>query len=210
MHPVVARGTDGPAVTARILLVDDEATGRELLARGLTRAGFEVETAGDAAEAAERLARDFAFVVTDLVMPRGDGLQLLAELNRRAHPAQRVVVTSFADKERVVSVLNLGADYLLEKPFGVERLTQVLRRLESERGDDADGLKRFFRRRLTGLPLTPRERELVELVLQGESNKQIARRLGISEQSVKNTLSHAYKSLDVQSRGELFHRVFPI
>lgn len=197
-------------MSSRVLLVDDEATGRELLARGLTRAGFEVETAGDATQAGERLVREFDFVVTDLVMPRGDGLQLLAELNRLAHPAQRVVVTSFADKERVVSVLNLGADYLLEKPFSVERLTQVLRKLESERGEDAEGLKRFFHRRLTGLPLTPRERELVQLVLQGDSNKQIARRLGISEQSVKNMLSHAYKSLDVQSRGELFHRVFPV
>ncbi len=193
-----------------VLLVEDEITGRDLLARGLTRSGFDVVTAPDGADAMALLARGFDFVVTDLLMPRVDGLQLLEELNRRGHPAMRVVITSFADKERVVAVLNLGADYLLEKPFGVDRLTEILKHLESERGVGTDQLGRFFRRRLHGLPLTPRERELVELLLQGDSNKQIARKLAISEQTVKNTLSHAYESLGVQSRSELFHKIFPI
>lgn len=196
--------------TRSILLVEDEATGRELLARGLQRAGYAVVTAADGLAATELLDRDFDFVVTDLVMPRADGVAVLEELNRRKHAALRVVVTSFADKERVVAVLNLGADYLLEKPFGVDALVSILTRLASERGDDPGQLTQFFRRRLAGMPLTPRERELVELVLQGDSNKQIARKLGLSEQTVKNALSHAYTSLGVQSRGELFHAVFPI
>ncbi|MCY2959505.1 MAG: response regulator transcription factor [Planctomycetota bacterium] len=194
----------------RILLVEDEAIGRELLARGLSRSGYEVETAADGVEAAALLEREFDFVVTDLVMPNADGLAVLAELNRRRHTALRIVVTSFADKDRVVAVLNLGADYLLEKPFGVEALGSVLERLKAERGDGTAHLAQFFRRRLLGLALTPREREMVELVLQGDSNKQIARKLGLSEQTVKNTLSHAYESLGVQSRGELFHAVFPV
>lgn len=194
----------------RILLVEDEPTGRDLLARGLARAGYEVETAADGARASELLAQAFDFVVTDLVMPNADGLSVLAELNRRQHPALRIVMTSFADKDRVVAVLNLGADYLLEKPFGVDALRAILERLKAERGDGTAHLAQFFRRRLLGLPITPREREMVEMVLQGDSNKQIARRLGLSEQTVKNTLSHAYESMGVQSRGELFHAVFPI
>jgi DNA-binding NarL/FixJ family response regulator len=193
-----------------VLLVEDESIGRELLARGLTRAGYEVTEAADGSEAREQLERDFDFVVTDLLMPRVDGLQLLEELNRRGHRALRVVITSFADKERVVAVLNLGADYLLEKPFGVEQLAQLLAKLECDRGLADERLGRFFERRLQGLPLTPRERELVALVLRGDSNKQIARKLTLSEQTVKNALSHAYRALDVQSRGELFHRVFPV
>lgn len=194
----------------RILLVEDEAIGRDLLARGLTRAGYEVVAAADGVRAAEFLGREFDFVVTDLVMPRADGLAVLAELNRLKHSAMRIVVTSFADKDRVVAVLNLGADYLLEKPFGVDTLCTVLERLKADLGDGSANLAQFFRRRLLGLPLTPREREMVEMVLQGDSNKQIARRLGISEQTVKNALSHAYESLGVQSRGELFHAVFPV
>lgn len=194
----------------RVLLVDDELMVRQLLARGLTRAGYAVTTACDGLEAAALLEQPFDFVVTDIVMPNADGLTVLGELNRRKHAALRVVVTSFADKDRVVAILNLGADYLLEKPFSVEGLCDILERLARERGADTTQLSQFFRRRLAGLPLTPRERELVELVLRGDSNKQIARKLGITEQTVKNALSHAYESLGVQSRGELFHAVFPV
>jgi DNA-binding NarL/FixJ family response regulator len=194
----------------RILLVEDEDVGRDLLARGLSRAGAHVETASDGEAALAQLTQPFDCIVTDLVMPRMDGLRLLEELNRRDDPALRVVITSFADKDRVVAVLNLGADYLLEKPFSVERLQSILEDLLEDRRRDPQRLVQFFRRRLLGLPLTARERELVSLVLQGDSNKQIAGKLGISEQTVKNTLSNAYARLGVQSRGELFHAVFPI
>jgi DNA-binding NarL/FixJ family response regulator len=211
VHAALAARAGVQVVTrGRILLVEDEATGRELLARGLTRAGYEVTTAENGVLAVKLLGGAFDFVVTDLVMPQGDGLSVLAELNQRRHPAARIVVTSFADKDRVVAVLNLGADYLLEKPFGVDTLCGVLERVAADRGDGTVHLTQFFRRRLLGLPLTLREREMVEMVLQGDSNKQIARKLGISEQTVKNALSHAYESLGVQSRGELFHAVFPI
>ena len=190
--------------------MEDETTGRDLLARGLSRMGYEVLTAADGAEAIARLDPEVDYVVTDIVMPVLDGLGLLGEMNRRGHPAQRVVITSFADKDRVVAVLNLGADYLLEKPFSVETLASLLARLEADRGEGVADITQFFRRRLHRLPLAPREREMVELVLRGESNKQIARKLGLSEQTVKNTLSNAYESLGIQSRGELFHVVFPI
>jgi DNA-binding NarL/FixJ family response regulator len=193
-----------------LLLVDDETTSRELMARGLRRAGFAVTTASDGREAAKLLAQPFDFVVTDLVMPHADGLALLDEMNRRGHAALRVVVTSFADKERVIAVLNLGAHYLLEKPFSVEQLARVLEQLREDRRADPNGLTRFFQRRLDGLPLTAREREIVGLLLQGDSNKQIARKLGLGEQTVKNSLSNVYARLRVQSRGELFHAVFPI
>lgn len=197
-------------MSARVLLVDDEPTARELLARGLERSGFRVDTAADGAEALERLSDAHDLVVTDIVMPRLDGIGLLEELARRRHRSQRVVITSFADKERVVRALNLGADYLIEKPFTVERLCAVLEQLRAQRGAADEPITQYFRRRLAELPLTPRERELVEHVLHGDSNKQIAQQLGIGEQTVKNMLSRAYANLGVQSRGELFHRVFPI
>lgn len=199
-----------PGQPASILLVDDEAPARELLARGLARRGFQVTPAADGAEAVTMLHRHWDAVVTDLVMPRLDGLGLLAEVNRLCPRALRIVVTSFADKDRVVAVLNLGADYLLEKPFGVERLAGILDRLLADRSSGDDHLGQFFLRRLRGLPLTERERELVALVLKGGSNKELAAALGTAEQTVKNLLSGVYAKLGVQSRGELFHAVFPI
>ena len=196
---------------ATVLLVEDEDIARELLARGLSRLGYHVTSARDGAEALPLLNQPWEVIVTDLVMPRLDGVALLAEINGRCPRALRVVITSFADKDRVVDVLNLGADYLVEKPFGVQRLADIIERLLTERaGEPPDRFAQFFQRRLHGLPLSPREREVVGLLLHGLANKEIAQRLGIGEQTVKNTLSSAYQRLGVTSRGELFHVVFPV
>lgn len=207
-------------MVADILLVEDEAPARELLARGLSRLGYRVTGVGDGADAVPLLHRPWDVVVTDLVMPRLDGLRLLDEVNRLCPRALRVVITSFADKDKVVAVLNLGADYLLEKPFGVDRLAGILERLLTDRAGSSatgvgaagsgDAMVQFFQRRLLGLPLTPRERELVAGLLKGQSNKELAATLSISEQTVKNNLSAIYAKLGVQSRTELFHAVFPI
>lgn len=196
--------------TAEILLVEDEAAARELLARGLARLGHRVTAVRDGAEAVSLLHRSWDVVVTDLVMPRIDGLHLLAEVNRLCPRALRVVITSFADKDKVVAVLNLGADYLLEKPFGVDRLAGILERLLDDRAGSTDNMVQFFQRRLLGLPLTARERDLVVGLLKGQSNKELAAAFGLSEQTVKNSLSTVYAKLGVQSRTELFHAVFPI
>jgi len=195
---------------ASILLVEDEAAARELLARGLSRLGFRVTGVGDGADAVPLLHKPWDIVVTDLQMPRLDGLRLLDEVNRLCPRALRVVITSFADKDKVVAVLNLGADYLLEKPFGVDRLAGILDRLLADRSGSTDSMVQFFQRRLLGLPLTIRERDLVAGLLKGQSNKELAANLGIGEQSVKNALSAIYAKLGVQSRTELFHAVFPI
>ena len=191
-------------------LVDDEATARDLLARGLARHGYRVTGARDGVEAVGLLHHPWDVIITDLVMPRMDGLRLLDEINRMSPRALRVVITSFADKDKVVAVLNLGADFLLEKPFGVERLAGVIERLLADRSTGADQMVEFFQRRLIGLPLTEREREVVTGLLKGRSNKELAGDFAIGEQSVKNMLSGIYAKLGVQSRTELFHAIFPI
>ncbi len=193
-----------------ILLVEDEQTARELLVRGLTRLGHRVTAAADGREALPLLDRRWDIVVTDLLMPGMDGLELLSHVARLCPRALRIVITSFADKDRVVAVLNLGADYLLEKPFSVDRLAGVVERLMTERAADGDQITHFFQRRLLGMPLTARERDIVALVLRGLANKEIAAQLGLGEQTVKNLLSGIYGKLGVQTRGELFHAVFPI
>lgn len=193
----------------RILLVEDEADARELTVRGLARHGFAAEGACDGLDALDRLAGGWDAVVTDLRMPRLDGLQLLGELRTRLPGAVRVVITSFGDKDSVLASLNSGADYLLEKPFTVRQLADLLNRLLAERSE-AGEVDQLFARRLATLPLTPREREMVVLVLKGLANKEIADALGIGEQTVKNALAAVYGKLGVASRGQLFHHVFPV
>ena len=191
----------------RVLIVDDEADARELLARGLGRLGWQVGTAADGVEAIACLDQGWSALVTDLRMPRADGLAVLAAARERLPEAIRVVITAFGDKLRVLAALNAGAHHLLEKPFGVADLDAVLRRLDQEREDRLAGL---FERRLADLDLSERERELVTLVLKGLPNREIASVLDLGEQTVKNYLAVIYTKLGVASRSELFHRILPL
>jgi DNA-binding NarL/FixJ family response regulator len=193
----------------RVLVVEDEGDARDLLVLGLQRQGFAAAGARDGQEALDRLADGWDVVVTDLLMPRVDGLRLLSVLDREHPHLYRVVITSFGDKQRVLASFNAGADYLLEKPFGVQQLTEVIRRLVTDERQERQ-LDRWFNRRLATLDLTPRERDLVVLVMKGMGNKEIAQHLGLGSQTVKNALFALYQRLGITSRGELFHLVFPV
>jgi DNA-binding NarL/FixJ family response regulator len=192
-----------------VLVVEDESDARELLVRGLARAGYRAEGAVDGEQARPKLVPELDVLVTDLVMPRLDGISLL-EVARDACPrALRVVLTSFADKERVVAALNLGASYLVEKPFTVQQIHELIQRLLRERAEASEPAA-MLQARLAALELSEREGRLVVYVLKGLANKDIASLLGVTEQSVKNYLFQLYRKLGIASRGELFHLVFPV
>ncbi len=192
----------------RILIVDDEADARELLVHGLARKGYAAEGACDGEEACALLDGTFDAVVTDLVMPRLDGLGLLKRIPELNPRAIKIVITSFADKERAIAALNLGANQLIEKPFTTQKLVDILERTLGERALDSPS--EALRRRLDALPVTVRERELVLHLLKGFSNKEIARLMDVREQSVKNYLHHMYAKIGITSRSELFHMMFPL
>ncbi len=193
----------------RILLAEDEDQSRRLLERGLARLGWEVCGVADGQAALDRLDVAWDVVVTDIRMPRVDGLALLPQLAERCPSARRIVITSFGDKKSVIQALNHGAHYLLEKPFTAQQLSEVIQRQLRDRDDGAQ-IDQLFRRRLASLPLQPRECEVVVLVLKGCSNRDIGAMLGVSEQRVKNQLLAIYHKLGVSSRGGLFHCVFPV
>lgn len=119
---------------SRILLVDDERRFAEVLALSLREEGFEVETRGDPHDALELVNREsWDVVVTDLRMPKMDGLELIDCIRRASPDTACVVVTAFATVETAMEALRKGVrDYLL-KPFRVEQLLFVLRRIEEER-----------------------------------------------------------------------------
>lgn len=198
---------------SRILVVDDEADARDLLSAALSRQGYEVVTASNGEQALALFDGKFDVVVTDLIMPKLDGIELLRHLRAIDAEVITVVITSFADKERAVAALNLGADYLIEKPFTgrqlIELIDQLLAKSDACVGSD-DRVSKLFIQRLVSLNLTDRERQLVTWILKGMPNQNIATCLGIREQTVKNMLFQLYQKLGISSRGELFHLVFPI
>ena len=132
---------------ARILLVEDDASIREITALGLRGAGFEVDTAADGADGLDRWRRDRPdLVLLDVMLPRLDGLEVLRAI-RRESTTPVVMLTARADTIDVVVGLESGADDYVRKPFElpelVARVRAALRRRGADADDAADGLVRL-------------------------------------------------------------------
>ncbi|HSN93312.1 MAG TPA: sigma-54 dependent transcriptional regulator [Anaeromyxobacteraceae bacterium] len=125
----MSAGVPAPAPRPRVLVVDDDPGLRYTLREILEAEGLEVDEAGDGQEALERLeAAPAALVVTDLRMPRMDGMALLRRLVARA-PAPRVVlVTAHGSERQAVEAMKAGAWDYFRKPFETEELLSVVRR----------------------------------------------------------------------------------
>jgi two-component system, OmpR family, response regulator ResD len=167
-------------VTTRIMVVDDDATVADVVARYLTRDGFDVETEDDGQRALERaLASPPDLLVLDLMLPGLDGLEVFRRLRERA-PVPTIMLTARGGEEERVLGLELGADDYLAKPFSPRELTArvhaVLRRAHAPlevhpstmRAGEVELDARAHEVTVSGRPvaLTVREFELLAFLMQ--------------------------------------------
>jgi DNA-binding NarL/FixJ family response regulator len=144
-------------------------------------------------------------VLMDLQMPGIDGVAATRQIVASGAQSQVVVLTSFSDSERIVAALDAGAIGYLLKDTEPEDLLEGVR--AAARGESPLN-PRAARQLLTArastpvltVDLTPREREVLGLVRQGLANKQIARRLGITERTVKAHLTSTFQRIGVSDR----------
>lgn len=114
---------------SKLLLVDDDATFREVLTQALSRRGFKVSSAADVAAAlllAEQNPPEYA--VVDLKMPGASGLQLVARLKQLDEHTRIVVLTGYASIATAIEAIKLGATHYLAKPAEVDEIVAALRR----------------------------------------------------------------------------------
>lgn len=191
----------------RVVLVDDHAVLRAGLAALLaaTEDIVCVGTAGDgptALQIIEHVAPDV--VVLDLSMPGQSGVDVLRALRARNSTARVLVLTSFSEEELVVEAVQAGADGYLLKQSEAETILDGIRSAAAGAAPVdptvARSLLQSLRVHGQGELLTEREREVLELVRQGQPNKSIARRLDISEHTVKAHVTRILQRIGVSDR----------
>ena len=121
-----ARPAAAPAGRPRVLVVDDEASIRDLLAKTLALAEYDVDLAFDGRTALDRLrTAPYDLLITDLKMPGVDGLTVIREARRLKTDLPVIIITGFSNEASAIEAVNLGVSGYLTKPFRVPRVLAV-------------------------------------------------------------------------------------
>ena len=184
-----------------VLLVDDNS---KYLKDAIPFYGYEVTTAFDGIQALKELAnksKNFDIVLLDVMMPNMNGWQTLKEIrsNEKTKHLPVIMLTAVNEEEKMVAGLKIGADDYIVKPF---ILPNLLARMEAvlRRSKWQTPIKTSHKKELPPDLLTTKEKEVLEMVANGASNKQIADKLFVKEVTVKTHLNSIFKKLKVTNR----------
>jgi NarL family two-component system response regulator LiaR len=208
----------------RVLIADDHKVVRQGL-RFLLSSEPGIEVAGEAADGVAALdaIRDIRpdVVLLDLFMPRLDGLEVLAAMRDQRLTAAVLVLTSSADDQHLVQAIKAGALSYLPKTAGVDQVVDAVR--AAARGESVlqpAATARLLRelRHAAADPLgqlTPRETDVLKGLAQGRSNREIAKALSVSEETVKSHVSSILAKLGLADRTQaaifaLQHHLVPL
>ena len=198
------------ADSIRVLIVDDHAVVREGL-RTFLELQDGIAVAGEAADGEQAVMQAEALrpdvVLMDLVMPRLDGVGAMRELRRRLPETRVIVLTSFAEDERLLPAIQAGAAGYLLKNVAPAELARAIRAAHAGEAliDPliaarlVDAIAQPAGERVPER-LTAREQEVLALIARGYSNKRIALELGIAEKTVKTHVGHVLAKLGVADR----------
>lgn len=194
----------------KVLLVDDHQVVRRGL-RTFLEIQDDIEVVGEASDGAEGVARTEELrpdvVLMDIKMPGTDGIEALRRLRELENPARVLIVTSFTEQRTVVPALRAGASGYVYKDVDPDATAGAIRSVHAghvllqpevagallAQEDTGNGTGR-------GSTLTEREREVLGLIADGRSNREIARALVLSEKTVKTHVSNILMKLDLSDR----------
>lgn len=190
--------------TPLIYVVDDDEALRDSLRWLLESAGYRVT----AYATAERFLAAFrpgaaSCLLLDIRMPGLGGLELQQDLNRRGHALPVIFITGHGDVPMAVRALQAGAFHFIEKPFNDSELLEVIERAVSASGTAPLQLAQRLAAAARSKTLTQREREVMDLVVGGRKNKQIADALGVSIKTVEAHRARVMEKMGVRTIADL-------
>ena len=187
-----------------VRIVDDDVSFLKAIARLLRGAGFHVKTFASATDFLADMEPDVpGCVLVDLQMPGLNGLELQDALAKAGHPLPVIFLSGHGDVSTTVHAMRGGAEDFLTKLAPKKDLIESVKRAVAR--DEGERTQRNKQKALRApfATLTPREVEVLEHVVQGKLNKQIAYDLGIHERTVKLHRTAITTKLGVQSTAEL-------
>jgi len=186
-------------------IVDDDASFRTAIKRRLKKADYEVATYPSAQHFLDRLPSEseLGCILLDVRIPGLNGPELQARLSELGSTLPIVFLTGYAEVQTTVRAIKAGAEDVLTKPVSSEELLGAI-----ERALARHQVTRSQRNKLDGVrahiaKLTPREREVFELIIRGKTNKQVANVLGATERTIKAHRHQVMEKMQVQSLAEL-------
>ena len=184
-------------------IVDDDASFRTAMERRLKNAGHEVATYASAKDLLNHLSSDLGCILLDVRLPGLTGPELQERLSELGSTLPIIFLTGYADIRTTVRTIRAGAEDFLTKPVSTDQLLPAIERAIA-RHSSAYRLKNALDVVRSHIAtLTPREREVFELVIRGDTNKQVARACGCTERTVKAHRHRVMEKMQVRSLAEL-------
>lgn len=186
-------------------IVDDDASFRTAIERRLKQAGYEVATYASAQHLLDRLPSEseLSCILLDMRIPGLSGPELQARLSELGSTLPIVFLTGYAEVPTTVRAIKAGAEDVLTKPVSSEELLGAIERVLAHHQVTRNQRNRLDAVRAHIAKLTPREREVFELVIRGKTNKQVAAVLGATERTIKAHRHRVMEKMQVQSLAEL-------
>ncbi len=191
-----------------VFVVDDDPQTRNSVCILVRSMGLRAEPFSSAEEFLACFDKDCpGCLVTDVRMLGMSGVELLEELNRRGIPLPVVVVTAYPRTSVTIRAIKAGAITLLEKPYDDEDLWDAIRKGLAEDKTRRGDYERREQSRLRFERLTPAERSVMRMIVQGKPNKAIAGELGVSLRTIEGRRSEIFAKMQVESVIELVRLV---
>lgn len=188
-----------------VYVVDDDASFRTAIERRLKLAGYEVETYSSARQLLDRVpgVEKPGCILLDVQIPGLSGPELQTRLIELGSILPIIFITGHADTPTTVRTIKAGAEDFLTKPVSSEQLIEAIERAMTRYESARTQRNKLDAIRSLVAVLTPRERQVYDLIVRGKINKQIAHELGTTERTVKAHRHQVMEKMQVRSLAEL-------